>query len=215
MIMSFTDSLRNCLTIKFCSTKGRASRSEYWWFVLFASVAGGVLQNFPVIGPLLSLVLIVPHICVTSRRLHDIGWSGWWQIMPLVLIFLGILSIVFDASGIICMLSIFGGILFGLYFGLRKGTAPGEHNIYGGAPDAFYKDSCADSEPSREKEFVIEEEKDCPVHCLNCGKAFARGDRFCGNCGHPYPQPSSCPSCGKILTEDSPFCTGCGAKLKD
>ncbi|MBR3881578.1 MAG: DUF805 domain-containing protein [Mailhella sp.] len=215
MIMSFTESLRNCLTVKFCSTKGRASRSEYWWFVLFASVVGGVLQNVPVAGQLISLVLLIPHICVTSRRLHDIGWSGWWQIMPLALIFFGVFSVVFDASGIVCMLSILGGILFGLYFGVRKGTAPGEPNIYGGAPDAFCKNPRVDAAPSGEEGFIIEEEKDSATHCINCGKAFARGDRFCGNCGHPYPQPPRCPSCGKVLTEDSLFCTSCGAKLKD
>ena len=45
MTMNFLESLRNCLTIKYCSVRGRASRSEYWWFLLFATVAGGVLEH--------------------------------------------------------------------------------------------------------------------------------------------------------------------------
>ena len=80
--MTFRDSLRNCLTVKYCSVQGRASRSEYWWFMLFTAVATAVLENIPVLGMIASLAFILPSICVTSRRLHDIGWSGWWQLLP-------------------------------------------------------------------------------------------------------------------------------------
>jgi uncharacterized membrane protein YhaH (DUF805 family) len=213
MTMSFTEALRNCFARKFCSTRGRASRSEYWWFVLFATVAGSVLQNVPVVGALLSLVLLCPHICVTARRLHDIGWSGWWQLMPLVLMIFGILSFAFDNSGTLCVASALGAIVFGLYFGLRRGTPPGVDNPYGGAPDSFSDLPDTASAPSTEGEFVLEEENG--MLCPNCGKFFAAGDRFCGQCGHAYPQPPSCPSCGNRLNDDSRFCTKCGAKLKD
>ena len=59
---------------------GRASRSEYWWFVLFLVV---VFMFFRfLIGPLfvtiIDAVFIVPYIAIGSRRLHDRGWSGWW-----------------------------------------------------------------------------------------------------------------------------------------
>lgn len=210
--MTFVESLRHCLTIKYCSVQGRASRSEYWWFMLFAIVAESLLQGVPTLGTLLSLALLIPHICVTTRRLHDIGWSGWWQLTPLALMIAGVLSFVFDASGMLCVAGVLGGLGFGLYFGIRKGTAPGEPNPYGGAPDSFVVPPHP-VKPVPMDEFTLEEEQ--TVLCPNCGRPFAEGDRFCGQCGHAFPTEPKCPSCGKALTGDGPFCTNCGAKLKD
>ena len=53
---------------------GRASRPEYWWWVLFTFLIGLI--------PFAGLVTLIPTLAVTSRRLHDIGKSGWLQIMP-------------------------------------------------------------------------------------------------------------------------------------
>ena len=53
---------------------GRASRPEYWWWVLFTFLLGLI--------PLAGLVTLIPTLAVTSRRLHDIGKSGWLQILP-------------------------------------------------------------------------------------------------------------------------------------
>jgi uncharacterized membrane protein YhaH (DUF805 family) len=173
---------------------------------------GGAIS---VVAGLASLALLLPQICVTSRRLHDIGWSGWWQLFPLALAFAGLCSIAVDGSGIVCALCVIGGIVFGLYFGLRKGTAPGEPNPYGGAPDSFQAPIMpAKPIPAQVEDFVLEEET-APAACPNCGKPFAEGDRFCGHCGHAWPSAPKCPSCGRKLTDDSRFCTKCGAKLKD
>jgi len=72
--------------------KGRSSRSELWFFVLFVylvSLFGGIL--FGVLGfdsgfSLLSyIVLSVPALALYVRRLHDIGKSGFtllWGIIP-------------------------------------------------------------------------------------------------------------------------------------
>ncbi len=61
--------------------KGRASRSEYWSFALFhfivVTVTGGIGE----------IVLLLPAITVTVRRLHDIGKSAWallWILVPIV-----------------------------------------------------------------------------------------------------------------------------------
>ena len=60
---------------------GRATRAEYWWFVLFTQVVG-IIGVVPIIGwiisPLVSIGCIIPSISLTVRRLHDIGKSGWW-----------------------------------------------------------------------------------------------------------------------------------------
>ena len=213
--MNFRDALRNCLTVKYCSVQGRASRSEYWWFMLFSSVATAVLENIPVVGILASLAFILPTVCVTSRRLHDIGWSGWWQLLPLLLFLGAVASILVDISGMTLILLFLGGLAFSLYFGIRKGTAPGEPNPYGGAPDSFDVPSRpVKPAPAQAEDFVLEEET-APVACPNCGKPFGEGDRFCGHCGHEWPAVPKCPSCGHELTEESRFCTKCGAKLKD
>jgi uncharacterized membrane protein YhaH (DUF805 family) len=53
---------------------GRASRPEYWWWVLFTALVA--------IIPLSILVTFIPSLALASRRLHDIGKSGWWQLSP-------------------------------------------------------------------------------------------------------------------------------------
>ena len=62
---------------KYFTFSGRARRSEYWLWLLFASLA----QVIPLIGWLIGLVIIIPSLAVTSRRLHDIGKSGWYQLL--------------------------------------------------------------------------------------------------------------------------------------
>lgn len=56
--------------------RGRARRSEYWFWILFTILVGSI----PIIGPLLIIALYMPSITVTTRRLHDIEKSGWWQL---------------------------------------------------------------------------------------------------------------------------------------
>lgn len=60
---------------------GRARRSEYWWFVLFVQVLT-LVTWVPYLGLAIGLATLIPSISLTTRRLHDIGRSGWWQIVP-------------------------------------------------------------------------------------------------------------------------------------
>lgn len=66
---------------------GRASRQEFWWFWGIAQFANIVLyiigvQFLPLVGQFLkyawALVITIPYLAVTSRRLHDSGHSFWW-----------------------------------------------------------------------------------------------------------------------------------------
>ena len=66
---------------------GRSSRAEYWWWILFYILTSMI----PLIGPFINLILIIATISLTTRRLHDIGKTGWWQ---LIFIFMYILLFV-------------------------------------------------------------------------------------------------------------------------
>ena len=75
---------------------GRASRSEYWLFVLIFFIIYAVCfaldYNVIGIGPsgippltlIAYLVHFVPGLAVLVRRLHDIDRSGWWLLISLV-----------------------------------------------------------------------------------------------------------------------------------
>lgn len=60
--------------------QGRGSRSAYWYWTLFALLAQLIAQWAlgETISLLVSLVLFLPSLAVSVRRLHDIDKSGWW-----------------------------------------------------------------------------------------------------------------------------------------
>lgn len=67
---------------KYADFEGRASRSEFWWFtgaLWLAAVLLGALTAG--LGLFLFLGVIVPSTAVTARRMHDIGQSGWMQLI--------------------------------------------------------------------------------------------------------------------------------------
>jgi uncharacterized membrane protein YhaH (DUF805 family) len=69
--------------------KGRASRSEYWYFVLFNVIFSIVLGfvsgivDLPILYTIYSLALLIPSIAVAVRRMHDVGKSGWFILIPI------------------------------------------------------------------------------------------------------------------------------------
>ncbi len=79
--MTFSESIRTCLT-KYANFDGRATRSEYWWFVLFTflvSVATGLVSE--ILSGLFTLAVLLPSLAVGVRRLHDIDKSGWFLLV--------------------------------------------------------------------------------------------------------------------------------------
>ena len=72
--------------------EGRARRKEFWMFVLFASIfafALGFIDAMVGIAPvglgvLFQIAVFVPSIAVGARRLHDVGKSGWWQLLSFI-----------------------------------------------------------------------------------------------------------------------------------
>jgi uncharacterized membrane protein YhaH (DUF805 family) len=87
--MDFKTSVNSVLN-NFINFEGRASRSEYWWFFLFyviVYVGAMIIDSMLSMGVLVLLVslgLLAPSLSVGTRRLHDTGKSGWWQLLYLI-----------------------------------------------------------------------------------------------------------------------------------
>lgn len=82
---------------RFSDFRGRSRRGDFWHFVLVSVLIYAVAaamdsivgtaghqagQGWLASGVLLALTL--PSLAVGSRRLHDTGLSGWWQLLMLV-----------------------------------------------------------------------------------------------------------------------------------
>ena len=126
----FVDTLKN----RYAAFKGRATRSEYWYFLLFSIIIGIILSIIDsiVINPLLgiqaltdsgrtgilgtifSMGTFIPVLALAIRRLHDIGKIGWWILL-----------------GVIPMVNIIG--IFVLLYFFIKDSQPGG-NQYGSNP---------------------------------------------------------------------------------
>ncbi len=84
---------------KFGDVSGRARRSEYWYYTLFAwlvnmafntviRLAGGYNSGggrmMMALSGMVGIALLIPGITVAVRRLHDIGKSGWCYLLALL-----------------------------------------------------------------------------------------------------------------------------------
>lgn len=68
----------------FFTADGRIGRQAFWigWLTLLGvhMVAGWI----PLIGWALGLAALFASVCLYTKRLHDMGRSGWWQLLPIV-----------------------------------------------------------------------------------------------------------------------------------
>lgn len=83
MFSSFIGSLN-----KYVDFSGRATRKEFWSFAFFyylSIFSAGFLDamlGIDVIGNLVFIGLVIPYISCAARRMHDVGKSGWFMIIP-------------------------------------------------------------------------------------------------------------------------------------
>jgi len=67
----------------YANFKGRATRSEFWWWTLFTVIVSAALSGYN-LDSFASAALFLPSIAVGCRRMHDTGRRGWWQLIPIV-----------------------------------------------------------------------------------------------------------------------------------
>lgn len=93
--LGFGEAINIVLAQNYCNFTGRASRSEYWWWVLFMAILGFVIgfilglfgasgSTVQVIQGIVGLVFLLPGLGVAVRRLHDINKSGWWLFLTFI-----------------------------------------------------------------------------------------------------------------------------------
>lgn len=93
--MTFQESIFVCFR-KFATFEGRAARPEFWYFTLFCVIVfvltgiadAAIFPNHAlgVLSLVAYLLLLLPALAVGARRLHDVGRSGWWQLLWLTVI---------------------------------------------------------------------------------------------------------------------------------
>ena len=75
---------------KFFSIEGTATRTEFWYFVLFNWLMGLGASILDIFVPgnqlsnIVSILLFIPSITVGIRRMHDVDRAGWWLLFPFV-----------------------------------------------------------------------------------------------------------------------------------
>jgi uncharacterized membrane protein YhaH (DUF805 family) len=102
--MSFQEAIASGFR-NYVGFSGRASRSAYWYWALFALICGIVTaiidalifagNSMSPLNSLFNLAIFLPSLAVAVRRLHDIGRTGWWLLISLTVIGLIVLIVFF------------------------------------------------------------------------------------------------------------------------
>ena len=114
--MGFFEAVKTCLKKSFVF-KGRARRSEFWWWTLFSTsfivslLAEEISEDNVLLMVLYTLGLLalcvylgIANFAVATRRLHDIGRSGWWYGATLIF------GVVWTVWMVVKMFGIIGGM---------------------------------------------------------------------------------------------------------
>ena len=165
--MNLFEAINACFN-KYAQFSGRARRSEYWYWQVSEWIMGLVVyylyDDNATISAVIEIILFLPGLAVSVRRLHDIGRSGWallWILFPVI-----------------------GWILLFIYYCTDGHEGP---NAYGDDPkgrgmpygtrlSGSGQFQTSGSGQSSSTSFFF---------CSNCGSAVSSSDRFCPHCGKP------------------------------
>lgn len=73
----------------YANFRGRARRSEFWYFCVFNAVISAVfsiiagITEISMIPSIYSLAVLIPGLAVSVRRMHDVNKSGWFILIPI------------------------------------------------------------------------------------------------------------------------------------
>ena len=114
-MMSFMDAVKSGIGKSF-SFRGRASRSEYWWWILASVLFQIICAIIALLGnigiaAIFPVLLIPPTTTVIVRRLHDLEKPGWFFLVVLIPLL---------------------GVLYLFYLFVQEGDM--SENIYGSVP---------------------------------------------------------------------------------
>lgn len=106
----------------------RARRREYGWFYLINMLISimlnvlvgvcvaigleGIANGLQIVLYLYQFAILIPMISVTTRRLHDLGYSGWWQLLPYLVV------IVLSVASVLALARELGGAISGAEYSL-------------------------------------------------------------------------------------------------
>lgn len=87
----FVDALKN-----YANFKGRTGRKAFWIFTLInfgISIVLGMVGSaidFVFLSTVYNLAVLVPSLAIGARRMHDVGKSGWFYLIPFYNLYLAI-----------------------------------------------------------------------------------------------------------------------------
>jgi uncharacterized membrane protein YhaH (DUF805 family) len=95
MMMNFTEAISSGFQ-NYVNFSGRAQRSAYWYWTLFAFIASAIALaidalifgvnlegGLNIVQTIVGLALLLPSLAVSIRRLHDLDRTGWWILIAL------------------------------------------------------------------------------------------------------------------------------------
>ena len=90
--MTFTSAIKSGFN-NYVTFKGRASRSEFWYWTLFLvllsmcttliDIAAFFSSAWSPTGTITTIITLLPSYTMSVRRLHDVNRSGWWNLIAL------------------------------------------------------------------------------------------------------------------------------------